>query len=127
MRWNGDASAATDFHTGNALIPTSNDLTGTEAELEGVIAIPRCVELLPVAPRNTDVVNSHVRAGKSFGAGANFDVFDDKVGRRCGVGNGHGGFGISHGRNLVRVRNDGPQGLAIPHLLEHHQQPLRPD
>src|SRR5689334_9548024 len=63
VRRDGDAPAAADLHAGHALVPPGDDLAAPQAELERILPIPGGVELLAVAPGDTDVVHEHVHAG----------------------------------------------------------------
>lgn len=85
MWWNGDASTATNLHSSNTLIPASNNLTLAEPETEGIVAIPRSVELFTVAPGNTHIVNFYLLTGFGFGTVANIEVFQHQlIGRVIG-------------------------------------------
>ena len=69
-------------HAGDPLVPSFDDLAGTEPELEDLPRSHDTCELLSSAPRDTDVVHLHLLARHCFIASADFDVFDDKVRRR---------------------------------------------
>src|SRR5687768_7747092 len=46
VRRDGDLAAAAELHAGHALVPARDDLTGAQAEPEGVAAVPGGIELL---------------------------------------------------------------------------------
>ncbi len=81
-----DAAAPTDFHAGHSLVPARDDLPLAEAELEGVAAIPRGVELVARGPRHADVVDLDDAAGDRLVAVTDGDVLDFELvrGRRVG-------------------------------------------
>jgi len=81
-----------------ALVPPLDDLTRAEAEIEGLAAVPRCVELTVRAPRDTDVVDLDDVARCCDLPVTHGDVLDDEVCRRLLTGDGNVGF--AHSVNL---------------------------
>src|SRR5581483_1126045 len=66
-------------HAGHALVPALDDLALAEREAEALAAVPRAVELLHVG-EGADVVHGDALAGRSLGAGAWLERFDDELG-----------------------------------------------
>ena len=52
-----DPPTAADPHSGDTLIPASDDLALTQTELESAATVPRRVELLPGVPCDADVMH----------------------------------------------------------------------
>src|SRR3954451_13986938 len=83
LRRDRDPPPAADAHPGDAVVPALDDLALAEAELEGVAAVPRRVELLAVLPRHADVVHLDRPAGDRLVAVTDLDVLElELVGRR---------------------------------------------
>ena len=57
IRGDDQLAAAADLHPLHALVPTGDDATGTELELQGIAAIPTGVEFLPRRVGDPDVVD----------------------------------------------------------------------
>src|SRR5262249_46027039 len=71
-----DPPPAADAHAGDALVPALDHLPLAEPELERVATIPGGVELLPVAPRDADVVDLDDLPGDGLVAVADDQVLD---------------------------------------------------
>src|SRR5205085_12462904 len=82
IRRDGKAALAADLHPGDAAVPSGDDLAGAELELEGLVAVPRRVELLAVAVGHADVVDLDEVAGLRFVTVANGEIFAQQIGGR---------------------------------------------
>ena len=78
------------FHNGWSIFIAASTLLGLAA----------CLWLLIIASRRKVMVGPHGDDGtrNGLGAFAHRNVFDDELGGCIGVGNGHGGLGVGHGR-----------------------------
>ena len=106
MWWNRQLSSAANTHSGNSLVPALNHLSCAETEFEWFIAIPRCIKLTTVAPRNTDVMHRDVLALGCLVTSANDDVRRDQFAWSVGLRNGDGGFRIGHDAEPPQFRKE---------------------
>src|SRR5690242_1055315 len=71
-----EPAAAADLHARDALIPALDDVAAAEAERERAAPVPGGVELLAVRPRDADVVNLDLPAGRGLLAIAVDEILD---------------------------------------------------
>ena len=114
-RRNRHPASTTLAHALNTLFPARNHVSRAEGKAEGLIAIPRGIELICIRPRDTDVMHLHGVSGSCLGTFSNDLVFDDQFGRCGRLGNGDRRFRVvAHGKtvgDLPRSAHvDGPSG-----------------
>src|ERR1700690_1435303 len=105
MSGNHEPASPAHLHADDALVPTLDDLTGTECEDEWLVAVPRGVELLTARHADAHVMDDGVSPRSGLFARADDDLFNDEiVGRGSEVGIDQRLFGP--GRNA----SDGARG-----------------
>jgi hypothetical protein len=94
VRRNHESTSSPDAHSDHALVPTLDDVTGTERKDERLAAVPRRVELFAARHTDAHVVDDGTLAGGGFGARADDEVLDEELIRRGSeVGLDEGLFG----------------------------------
>src|SRR5690606_35824985 len=75
----GQLAATAHAHTRDTPVPSRDHLTGAEAEVEGLAAVPGRIELLAAGERNPDVVHADGVARSGCIAVADRDVLAQQV------------------------------------------------
>lgn len=104
VRWDLEATTATDLHAEQAFVPSLDDLANARREFERLAAVPRCVELFTRRERDADVVGRDVGSTLDLGAGALDLVNDLQLSRTSAPGKSISGF--SRSRSKFRCPND---------------------
>lgn len=115
MGRNRHPAPTADPHTGHALVPTLDHLTGTEAELERLVAIPGGIELLLSRPGHPYVMDRDLLAPAGLFSVANDEVLDEKLLGRISVGNPDFGLGHSASSAIGNPDNlqESPLGTSV--------------
>src|SRR6185436_5669978 len=92
LRRDGELALPADLHTYDTLIPPLNDLASAELEVEGLVAVLRAVELLPVG-ECARVVHAHLVARLGLLALADDEILHVELGIRIGGRRRGGGRG----------------------------------